>query len=72
MHVLFTSLIPNACYLASRPLLHALVEQGIRSAYGVELDEVKVSKAEAFLTQSLQVRRPASVLLNSGSLSVSE
>jgi hypothetical protein len=47
----------NCIKLTLRPLLHALVEQRIKDAFGVELDEVKVSKAEAFLAQSLQVSR---------------
>jgi hypothetical protein len=33
---------------AARPLLHALLLQGVAHGYGVELDRVKVAKAEAF------------------------
>jgi hypothetical protein len=33
---------------ACRPLLHALLLQGVAHGYGVELDRVKVAKAEAF------------------------
>lgn len=36
-----------------RPLLHALVSPGIRGSFGVELDHVKVAKANAFLSQTL-------------------
>ncbi len=37
-----------------RPLLHALVGHNVRQAFGIELDQVKVSKANAFIKQSLQ------------------
>jgi hypothetical protein len=35
-----------------RPLLHARVSHGVQRLYGVEIDRVKVAKAEAFLTQA--------------------
>lgn len=41
-----------AC-LCNRPLLHALVEPGIRGGFGVELDPVKVHKARAFIQQTM-------------------
>ena len=40
-----------------RPLLHALIEPGIASAFGVEIDRVKVDKADAFLRQTLAEMR---------------
>jgi len=36
-----------------RPLLHSLVEPGIKRAFGIELDHVKVAKAEAFVRQAV-------------------
>jgi hypothetical protein len=36
-----------------RPLLHAAVAHGVKGLYGVEIDRVKVAKAEAFLRQSV-------------------
>ncbi|KAL3160311.1 hypothetical protein ABBQ38_009701 [Trebouxia sp. C0009 RCD-2024] len=35
-----------------RPLLHALIHPGIASGYGIEIDQIKCSKAHAFLRQS--------------------
>jgi hypothetical protein len=42
--------LPTCCFClsAARPLLHALLLQGVAHGYGVELDRVKVAKAEAF------------------------
>jgi ribosomal protein L12E/L44/L45/RPP1/RPP2 len=42
--------MPACCFFlpAARPLLHALLLQGVAHGYGVELDRVKVAKAEAF------------------------
>lgn len=37
-----------------RPLLHAALRYGLSGAYGVELDPVKVSKAEAFIAHVLR------------------
>jgi hypothetical protein len=36
-----------------RPLMHALVEPGIASAFGVEIDRIKCDKAVAFLRQAV-------------------
>jgi len=36
-----------------RPLLHAAVSHGVRRLYGVEIDRVKVAKAEAFVRQAV-------------------
>jgi hypothetical protein len=35
-----------------RPLLHALLEPGIASARGIEIDRIKCDKATAFLRQA--------------------
>lgn len=35
-----------------RPLLHALIHPGVASGYGIEIDQIKCSKAHAFLRQS--------------------
>lgn len=37
----------------TRPLLHALVDPGVRDAFGIELDSVKCDKAAAFVMQTL-------------------
>lgn len=37
-----------------RPLLHAMVSYGLRNTYGVEIDSIKVSKAEAFVRQAAE------------------
>lgn len=37
-----------------RPLMHALLTQGIAKATGIEIDPVKCTKADAFLRQTLQ------------------
>ncbi|RMZ54907.1 hypothetical protein APUTEX25_000424, partial [Auxenochlorella protothecoides] len=37
-----------------RPLLHALIEPGVKATHGVELDQIKVDKAHAFLKQTAQ------------------
>ncbi|KAK9829586.1 hypothetical protein WJX72_006653 [[Myrmecia] bisecta] len=37
-----------------RPLLHALVGHGIASAFGIEIDSIKVEKAVAFLRQTVR------------------
>lgn len=37
-----------------RPLLHALLTQGISKATGIEIDPIKCTKADAFLRQTLQ------------------
>ena len=36
-----------------RPLLHALYNPGIKAAFGMDLDQVKVSKAEAFIRNTV-------------------
>lgn len=38
----------------ARPLLHALIEPGVKATHGVELDQIKVDKAHAFLKQTAQ------------------
>lgn len=35
-----------------RPLLHALIHPGVATGFGVEIDQIKCSKAHAFLRQS--------------------
>lgn len=35
-----------------RPLLHALISPGVKSGFGIEIDQIKCSKAHAFLRQS--------------------
>ncbi|GAB4821524.1 hypothetical protein N2152v2_008570 [Parachlorella kessleri] len=41
-----------------RPLMHALVDPGIASGFGVEIDRIKCDKAAAFLRQALvELRR---------------
>ena len=37
---------------ARRPLLHALIHPGVASGFGIEIDQIKCSKAHAFLQQS--------------------
>ncbi|DBA79533.1 TPA: hypothetical protein ACH3X1_008235 [Trebouxia sp. C0004] len=35
-----------------RPLLHALISPGVASGFGIEIDQIKCSKADAFLRRS--------------------
>ncbi|KAL0021733.1 hypothetical protein WJX79_010366 [Trebouxia sp. C0005] len=35
-----------------RPLMHALISPGVASGFGIEIDQIKCSKADAFLRQS--------------------
>jgi hypothetical protein len=39
--------------LLCRPLLHALLAPGVKGCIGIELDEVKVAKARAFVASTL-------------------
>lgn len=34
-----------------RPLLHALISPGVKSGFGIEIDQIKCSKAHAFMRQ---------------------
>lgn len=43
--------LPARLPLRRRPLMHALLEPGIAGARGIEIDRIKVDKAEAFLKQ---------------------
>ncbi|UPR00887.1 hypothetical protein HOP50_06g42060 [Chloropicon primus] len=38
-----------------RPLLHALVVQGVKSVWGIEVDPVKCQKAEVFVKKTLEI-----------------
>ena len=38
--------------MCCRPLLHALISPGVASGFGIEIDQIKCSKAHAFLRQS--------------------
>jgi len=39
--------------IVGRPLLHALVNPGVASGFGIEIDRIKCDKAAAFLKHSL-------------------
>ena len=41
--------IPPPSHLACRPLLHALLVYSVAAAYGIELDSVKVAKANSLI-----------------------
>ena len=37
-----------------RPLMHAMVSPGVKALWGIEVDAIKVQKAEAFVRQVMQ------------------
>ena len=52
LHAAFWCLTWILCGCLCRPLLHALISPGIASGFGIEIDQIKCSKADAFLRQS--------------------
>jgi hypothetical protein len=53
-----TSFGANSCLIdigsgLGRPQLHAAIDPGLKKSLGIELDQVKVTKARAFITQTL-------------------
>jgi hypothetical protein len=50
-------------YTHFRPLLHALYNPGIKAAFGMDLDQVKVSKADAFIRNTVAEMTRKGVML---------
>lgn len=54
-------------YLATgyvhRPLLHAMVDPGVSDAWGIEVDDLKCKKADAFIDRSQEEARSTEVCL---------
>jgi hypothetical protein len=51
--VILSGAMDERSYACDRPLLHALVNPGVASGFGIEIDRIKCDKAAAFLKHSL-------------------